>query len=122
MFCVVLTRLEQLHPDKSITQVKADELLHHYQVRSSDSSVPWSPSLTHSFQINTFGHLLTYKHFMPLLPKNADLRKSRERGDVDLANGLVKEGLGVFASLTARVGSIGDNRVGGLVSLSSFSP
>lgn len=59
---------------------------------------------------------------MPLFPKNADLRKSRERGDVDLANGLVKEGLGVFASLTARVGSIGDNRVGGSVLTDRLSP
>lgn len=50
---------------------------------------------------------------MPLLPSASDLRKSKERGDKDLADGLVREGLSVMASLTARVGSIGDNKRGG---------
>jgi hypothetical protein len=64
-------------------------------------------------QINTFGHLLSLKHFVPLLPKTADIRKSKERNDVDLSNGTIMPGLSVLASLTARVGSIGDNKKGG---------
>lgn len=64
-------------------------------------------------QLNMFGHVLTYKHFVPLLPKTADVRKARERGDEDLANGVVAEGISVLASLTARVGSISDNKKGG---------
>ncbi|KDE05493.1 hypothetical protein MVLG_04181 [Microbotryum lychnidis-dioicae p1A1 Lamole] len=85
-----------LHADKSITQVKQDELLHHYQ-------------------INTFGHLLTYKHFMPLLPKKSDVKKALESNEEDPAKGAVPKGLSVLASLTARVGSIGDNAKGGWV-------
>ena len=44
------------------------------------------------FAVNTIGPALVAKHFLPLLPR--DRR-------------------GVFAALSARVGSIGDNRVGG---------
>ena len=44
------------------------------------------------FRINTFGPALVAKHFLPLLPRD---RRS------------------VFAVLSARVGSIGDNRIGG---------
>lgn len=47
------------------------------------------------FAINTIGPALVAKHFLPLLSKD---RKS------------------VFAALSARVGSIGDNRLGGWVS------
>lgn len=46
----------------------------------------------HAFAINTTGPALIGKHFLPLLPR-------RERA--------------VFAALSARVGSIGDNRLGG---------
>jgi len=49
-------------------------------------------SLLRAFQVNAFGPLLVAKHFLPLLDKN---RKS------------------VFAALSARVGSIEDNRLGG---------
>ena len=45
-----------------------------------------------SYRVNALGPLLVAKHFSPLLPR-------RERA--------------VFASLSARVGSIGDNRLGG---------
>lgn len=45
-----------------------------------------------SFEVNTFGPALTAKHFLPLLRRD---NKS------------------VFASLSARVGSISDNRLGG---------
>jgi NAD(P)-dependent dehydrogenase (short-subunit alcohol dehydrogenase family) len=48
--------------------------------------------LAHAFAINTIGPALIAKHFLPLLPR-------RDRG--------------LFACLSARVGSISDNRVGG---------
>jgi len=46
----------------------------------------------HSFMVNTFGPALTAKHFLPLM------RRDRKA---------------VFAALSARVGSISDNRIGG---------
>ena len=48
--------------------------------------------MAHAFAINAIGPALLMKHFCPLLP-----RRSRA----------------VFATLSARVGSIGDNRLGG---------
>jgi NAD(P)-dependent dehydrogenase (short-subunit alcohol dehydrogenase family) len=48
--------------------------------------------LGRAFAVNTIGPALVGKHFLPLLPRN---------------------GRGVFACLSARVGSIGDNAVGG---------
>lgn len=48
--------------------------------------------LAHLFAINTIGPALIAKHFLPLLPR---------------------EGKSVFAALSARVGSIGDNQLGG---------
>tara|TARA_R110002051_G_scaffold96374_3_gene166387 strand:- start:12257 stop:12970 length:714 start_codon:yes stop_codon:yes gene_type:complete len=44
------------------------------------------------FRINTFGPALVAKHLLPIMPRR---------------------GRAVFAALTARVGSIGDNRLGG---------
>ena len=55
--------------------------------------------MAHAFAVNAIGPALLMKHFCPLLPR---------------------EGRAVFATLSARVGSIGDNRVGGLVFLSGF--
>ncbi len=49
-------------------------------------------ALAASYAINTIGPALLMKHFLPLLPK---------------------EGKSVFATLSARVGSIGDNGLGG---------
>ena len=49
-------------------------------------------ALTRSFQVNSIGPALVAKHFLPLLDRE---RKA------------------VFAALSARVGSIGDNRLGG---------
>jgi len=49
-------------------------------------------ALARAFAINTIGPALLMKHFIPLLPR---------------------EGRSVFAVLSARVGSIGDNRLGG---------
>lgn len=45
-----------------------------------------------AFAVNTIGPALLVKHFLPLLPR---------------------EGKAVFATLSAKVGSIGDNRLGG---------
>ncbi len=49
-------------------------------------------SMLEAFRINTLGPALVAKHFLPLLPKDK---------------------LSVFACLSARVGSISDNRLGG---------
>ncbi|WP_298918682.1 SDR family NAD(P)-dependent oxidoreductase [uncultured Algimonas sp.] len=49
-------------------------------------------AMRRNFEINTFGPALTAKHFLPLLARD---RKA------------------VFAALSARVGSISDNRLGG---------
>ena len=48
--------------------------------------------MAQSFAVNAIGPALVMKHFLPLLPR---------------------EGSAVFATLSARVGSIGDNRLGG---------
>jgi NAD(P)-dependent dehydrogenase (short-subunit alcohol dehydrogenase family) len=48
--------------------------------------------MVHAFAINAIGPALLMKHFLPLLPK---------------------QGKSVFATLSAKVGSIGDNRLGG---------
>jgi len=48
--------------------------------------------MAHAFAVNAIGPALLMKHFLPLLPR---------------------QGPSVFATLSARVGSIGDNRLGG---------
>ena len=48
--------------------------------------------LARSFAVNALGPALLMKHFLPLLPR---------------------QGRAVFATLSARVGSIGDNQIGG---------
>ena len=48
--------------------------------------------MAHAFAVNAIGPALLMKHFLPLLPK---------------------QGKAVFATLSAKVGSIGDNRLGG---------
>jgi len=48
--------------------------------------------MAQAFAINAIGPALLMKHFLPLLPQ---------------------QGRSVFASLSAKVGSIGDNRLGG---------
>lgn len=52
-------------------------------------------AMLRQFQLNAIGPALLLKHFSPLMPRD---RRS------------------VFASLSARVGSIGDNRLGGWIS------
>ena len=51
-----------------------------------------SEHLAHAFAVNTIGPALLMKHFLPCLPR---------------------DGKAVFATLSARVGSIGDNQLGG---------
>ena len=48
--------------------------------------------MAHAFAVNAMGPALLMKHFLPLLPK---------------------QGKSVFATLSAKVGSIGDNALGG---------
>ena len=48
--------------------------------------------MAHAFAVNAIGPALLMKHFLPLLPR---------------------QGKAVFAALSAKVGSIGDNRLGG---------
>ncbi len=50
------------------------------------------PAMDRVFAVNTIGPALAAKHLVPLMPR---------------------EGKAVFAALSARVGSIGDNRLGG---------
>lgn len=52
-------------------------------------------TMERSFRINAIGPALLIKHFAPLFPR---------------------EGRSVFATLSAKVGSIGDNRLGGWIS------
>ncbi len=68
--------------------------LHHgEEIRPERRLEDISPEqLTRVFAVNAFGPLLVAKHLAPLLPR-------RERS--------------VFAAVSARVGSIGDNRLGG---------
>jgi hypothetical protein len=61
-------------------------------------------------RINTFGPLLAYKHFAPLLPRRLPEPKP---GTEDAGAAVAPRGLCVLASLSARVGSTGDNRKGG---------
>ncbi|GAA6004164.1 hypothetical protein JCM10207_002462 [Rhodosporidiobolus poonsookiae] len=85
-----------LHADKSIADVDTAKMLE-------------------SFQLNTFGPLLAFKHFYPLLPQKNDIKGSKADAspEEDPANGAVHPGLGVLATLTAKIGSIGDNGKGG---------
>ncbi|CAE6515544.1 unnamed protein product [Rhizoctonia solani] len=70
-----------LHAEKNIMQISHSEVLR-------------------SFEINVIGHMLTFKHFVPLVGKEGD--------DKELPGGR-----SVLASISARVGSIQDNELGG---------
>ncbi|ORY27466.1 hypothetical protein BCR39DRAFT_538151 [Naematelia encephala] len=86
-----------LHPEKSLSSVSAQEALS-------------------TFQINTLGHLLTYKHLVPLLPTKralAQLKEEWEANEGDPAKGLIGASNSLCFSLSARVGSIADNERGG---------
>ena len=71
------------------------------------------------FKINTFGHLLTYKHFVPLLPSKSAGTKTKS--EEDPAKPYVQPGLNVLASISARVGSIEQNEKGGWYSCELLS-
>ena len=73
--------------------INATGLLHDAGQRPEKSLAALAPeSLARSFAVNAVGPALLMKHFLPRLPR---------------------QGRAVFASLSARVGSIGDNRLGG---------
>ncbi|KZT60476.1 NAD(P)-binding protein [Calocera cornea HHB12733] len=76
-----------LHPEKNIASLDLTEV-------------------RRTFEINTFGHALMFKHFLPLVPRAS--AKEREGGQ-----GVGEGGRSVIVSLTAKVGSIEDNRKGG---------
>ncbi|OXC58741.1 rossman fold oxidoreductase [Cryptococcus neoformans MW-RSA852] len=77
-----------------------------------------------SFQINALGQLITYKHFVPLIPTKNELSElkekwnSKEEGS-DPAKGMVDGDHSICCSLSARVGSIRDNEKGGWYSYRS---
>ena len=73
IYCVGVLHEENLTPEKSLGQIKAENLIY-------------------SFQVNSIGAVLLAKHLMPLFKKS-------DRS--------------IFASISAKVGSIGDNRLGG---------
>jgi NAD(P)-dependent dehydrogenase (short-subunit alcohol dehydrogenase family) len=73
--------------------IVATGLLHDSDLKPEKSWSSLQPSaMARAFEINTIGPALIAKHVLPLLPRD---RRA------------------VFAALSARVGSIGDNRLGG---------
>lgn len=73
--------------------IVATGILHDPTLRPERSFRSLEPgSMERAFAINATGPALVAKHFLPLLPKT---------------------GRSVFAAISARVGSIGDNRLGG---------
>lgn len=73
-----------LYPEKSPSQVNYDDALR-------------------TFQINSLGPLMALKHFSPFLP--------RKSTTLETVEGLPKQA--VWSNMSARVGSIGDNNLGG---------
>ena len=73
IYCVGVLHEDNLAPEKSLRQIKPENLIY-------------------SFQVNSIGAVLLAKHLMPLFKKS-------ERS--------------IFASISAKVGSIGDNHLGG---------
>jgi len=72
------------------------------------------------FRINTLGHLLTYKHLVPLVPNRKQLAKAAAEWKEDPAKKLLGDDKSLCFSLSARVGSIGDNDKGGWYSYRSY--
>ena len=70
----------------------ATGVLHHGQEPERSYKATTAEHMLRDYRINTVGPALVAKHFVPLLPR---------------------EGRSVFTALSARVGSIGDNRLGG---------
>jgi len=71
--CVGILHEGSLQPEKSLRQIKAENLMRY-------------------FQVNSFGSVLLAKHLLPLF-------RHSDRS--------------IFASISAKIGSIGDNRLGG---------
>jgi NAD(P)-dependent dehydrogenase (short-subunit alcohol dehydrogenase family) len=78
-------------PTPTLVCVATGVLHHGFQPERSYRSLD-PEHLMRDFRINTIGPALVAKHFLPLLPRDRQA---------------------VFAALSARVGSIGDNRLGG---------
>lgn len=70
----------------------ATGVLHHGETPERSFRAMTAEHLLRDYRVNTVGPALVAKHFLPLLPRD---RRA------------------VFAALSARVGSIGDNRLGG---------
>ncbi|WGM46521.1 hypothetical protein KOAAANKH_01391 [Brevundimonas sp. NIBR10] len=70
----------------------ATGVLHHGEAPERSYRAMTPAHLLRDYRVNTVGPALVAKHFLPLLPRD---RRA------------------VFAALSARVGSIGDNRLGG---------
>ncbi|MBC7135771.1 MAG: SDR family NAD(P)-dependent oxidoreductase [Oceanibaculum nanhaiense] len=71
----------------------ASGFLHGYGFQPEKSWRDLDPAhLAHNFAVNAIGPALLMKHFLPMLPR---------------------QGKAVFATLSAKVGSIGDNQLGG---------
>jgi NAD(P)-dependent dehydrogenase (short-subunit alcohol dehydrogenase family) len=90
----IASAAEVLAAGAPITRVfVATGLLHASGIRPERSNAELDPAqLMRLFAVNAVGPALVAKHVLPLLPKS---------------------GRAVFAILSARVGSIGDNRLGG---------
>jgi NAD(P)-dependent dehydrogenase (short-subunit alcohol dehydrogenase family) len=72
-YCVGVLHTDSFSPEKSLKQIKPENLIY-------------------SFQVNSIGAVLLAKHLMPLFNKSED---------------------SIFACISAKVGSIEDNRLGG---------
>lgn len=70
----------------------ATGILHHGEAPERSFRAMTAEHMLRDYRVNTVGPALVAKHFLPLLPRD---RRA------------------VFAALSARVGSIGDNRLGG---------
>ena len=90
----IVVAAEALRQGASITRVfVATGLLHAEGLAPEKSnSALRAADMVRLYAVNAVGPALVAKHFLPLLPKR---------------------GRSVFAALSARVGSIGDNRIGG---------
>ncbi|KAA8899425.1 hypothetical protein FN846DRAFT_176708 [Sphaerosporella brunnea] len=64
-------------------------------------------NITHTLHTNVLGPLLVLKHFSQFLP-----RQEGERGEGEGGGG-EEEGINIWANVSARLGSISDNRRGG---------
>ena len=74
------------------------------ETRLSDVS---AADLNAVFAVNTVGPLLMAKHFAPMLQKGEGLFGNNSGGEKDQSH------KAIFASLSARAGSIDDNKLGG---------